>query len=153
MQNSQIEGVVITPLKKIPDERGMIMHMLRCNDPHFEQFGEIYFATAYPGIIKGWHEHTEQVQNYAAIVGMIKLVLYDNRPNSPTYKQLMELFIGENNYQLVRIPTGVINGWKNIGLEVAIVANCATIPHKQGEMNRFEPFGDAVPYKWDIVMK
>lgn len=153
MDTPLIEGVVITPLKKIPDERGMIMHMLRSTDPHFEEFGEVYFATAYPGVIKGWHEHTEQVQNYAVIVGMIKLVLFDNRPESKTYKQLMELFIGEDNYQLVRIPTGVINGWKNIGLETAIVANCANMPHKLGEMKRYDPFGDRVPYKWDIVMK
>lgn len=148
-----IDGVKITPLRKICDERGMIMHMLRANDPHFEQFGEVYFATAYPGVIKGWHLHTKQVQNYAVIQGMIKLVMYDDRPESPTYKELMELFIGENNYQLIRIPTGVINGWKCIGDKTAILANCSTLPYQDGEMVRFEPFGNDVPYNWDIVMK
>jgi dTDP-4-dehydrorhamnose 3,5-epimerase len=80
----KINDVIITPLKKISDERGCIMHMLRADAPHFEQFGEIYFSTAYPSVIKGWHEHTKQVQNYAVIDGMIKLVLYDNRKNSST---------------------------------------------------------------------
>lgn len=148
-----IDGVKVIPLRKIPDERGMIMHMMRSNDPHFEKFGEIYFATAYPGVIKGWHLHTKQVQFYAVVVGMIKLVMYDDRPDSPTYKELMELFVGENNYQLVRIPTGVINGWKCIGTQTAMVANCATLPYEDNEMLRYEPFGDKVPYKWDIVMK
>lgn len=146
-----IQGVLITPLRKISDERGMIMHMLRSDAPHFEQFGEIYFSTAYPEVIKGWHEHTRQTQNYAVLQGMIKLVLYDNRPTSATYEQLMELFIGEDNYQLVRIPPGVINGYKTIGTKTAIVANCATIPHAPDEMLRYDPNGDTVPYKWARV--
>lgn len=146
-----IEGVKVIALKKICDERGMIMHMLKCSDPHFEQFGEIYFSAAYPGVVKGWHEHTKQVQFYAVICGMIKLVLYDNRPTSPTYKELMEIFIGEDNYQLVRIPTGIINGYKTIGKETAIVANCATLPYQPDEMIRYEPHGDKVPYKWERI--
>ncbi len=148
-----IDGVKIIPLKQIPDERGRIMHMLRSNDPHFEQFGEIYFSTAYPDVIKGWHEHTKQIQNYAVIHGMIKLVLYDNRKSSSTYKELMEIFIGEDNYQLIRIPIGIINGYKVIGIKTAIVANCATIPHEAEEMLRYDPHGDTVPYSWTRVDK
>jgi len=148
-----IEGVKLIALKQIPDERGKIMHMLRCNEPHFEKFGEIYFSFAYPGVIKGWHEHTKQVQNYAVIQGMIKLVLYDNRKDSRTFKEIMEVFTGEDNYQLITIPTGVINGYKTIGVKTAIVANCATIPHEPDEMVRYDPLGNKVPYKWDIVMR
>jgi dTDP-4-dehydrorhamnose 3,5-epimerase len=146
-----IDGVKIRPLSKISDERGMIMHMLRCDDPDFEQFGEIYFSTVYPGVVKGWHEHTRQVQNYAVIKGMIRLVLYDARPDSPTYKELMEIITGEDNYQLIRIPKGIINGFKGIGTETAIVANCATLPHEPDEIIRYDPTGDKVPYDWDIV--
>lgn len=146
-----IDGVKIKPLKKICDERGMIMHMLRCDDPDFESFGEIYFSTAYPGVIKGWHEHTKQTQNYAVIQGMIKLVLYDNRKDSPTYKELMGIFTGEDNYQLIHIPTGVINGFKAIGTKTVILANCATLPHEPDEMIHYDPLGDKVPYKWNLV--
>lgn len=146
-----IDGVKVITLKKICDERGTIMHMLKCTDPHFEQFGEMYFSTAYPGVVKGWHEHTKQVQFYAVIQGMIKLVLYDNRQNSSSYKELMELFIGEDNYQLVRVPSGVINGYKTIGAKAAIVANCATLPHDPNEAVRYDPYGDKVPYRWERV--
>lgn len=148
-----IDGVKIKPLSKISDERGMILHMLRCDDPDFEEFGEIYFSTAYPGVVKGWHEHSRQVQNYAVIQGIIKLVLYDARPDSPTFKELMEIFTGEDNYQLIRIPTGVVNGFKAIGTTTAIVANCATIPHEPDEIIRYDPLGDKVPYDWDIVYR
>ncbi len=58
-----IEGVKVISLRRIPDERGTICHMLRCTDPHFIQFGEIYFSTAYPGVIKAWHLHKEMTLN------------------------------------------------------------------------------------------
>ena len=74
-----IEDVLLTPLRRIPDERGMILHMLRSDQQHFLQFGEIYFSTIYPNVVKGWHIHKEMTLNYAVPVGMIKLVLYDER--------------------------------------------------------------------------
>ena len=146
-----IEGVKIIPLKKIPDERGMILHMLRTTDPHFEKFGEVYFSVAYPGVIKGWHLHTKQTQFYAVISGMIKLVMYDERKDSKTYGELMEIFTGEDNYQLIRIPVGVVNGYKTIGVKPAIVANCATEPHEQNEMLRYEPLKSHIKYDWSLV--
>ena len=89
--------------------------MLKETDDHFTKFGEIYFSICYPGVIKGWHEHTKQTQNYCVVDGMIKLVLYDNRPKSSTYKKLQEIYIGDLNYSLVQIPPYVINGYKCIG--------------------------------------
>jgi dTDP-4-dehydrorhamnose 3,5-epimerase len=145
-----IDGVHVVPLRKIADERGTILHMLRADAPHFEQFGEIYFATAYPGVVKAWHLHSRQTQNYAAIVGMVKLALYDDREGSATRGELQELFIGEDNYALVRIPPGVYNGWKCIGVKPAIVANCATEPHDATEMTRLDPFVSHIPYNWDL---
>ena len=148
-----IDGVIITDLKKIPDERGAIFHMLRKNDKHFIEFGEIYFSLAYPGVIKGWHEHTKQIQNYAVVDGMIKLVLFDNRENSKTYKELKEIFIGDLNYSLVTIPTGIIMGYKCIGNKTSILANCSTLPHDPIEMISYDPMGEKVPYNWQIKYK
>lgn len=148
-----IEDVIITPLKKIPDERGTIMHMLRSDAPHFQQFGEIYFSSAYPEVIKAWHIHKKMTLNYAVVSGMIKLVLYDQRPSSPTQGNIMEIFIGEQNYSLVTIPPGVANGYKVFGTTPAIVANCASHPHEAGEMDRLDPFTKGIPYKWDLIHK
>jgi dTDP-4-dehydrorhamnose 3,5-epimerase len=145
-----IEGVFERPLRRIPDERGSVMHMLRRDDPHFEQFGEIYFSTAYPGAIKGWHLHTRMTLNYAVVVGNIKLVLYDDREGSSTFGEIQELFLGVDNYSLVTIPPGVWNGWKCIGFERAIVANCTTEPYDPQEMRRMDPYSSTIPYDWKI---
>lgn len=148
-----IDGVQITRLRKIPDERGGIYHMLKESDPHFIKFGEIYFSIAYPGVVKGWHEHTKQTQNYAVIDGMIKLVLFDNRKDSKTFNKVHELFIGEENYSLITIPTGIIMGYKCIGTKKSILANCSTLTHDPNEMINYDPLGSKVPYKWDLKFK
>jgi len=147
---SSIDGVIVTPLKKIPDERGCIYHMLREDSPVFERFGEIYFSLIHPSVIKAWHCHTKMKLNYACIHGQIKLVLYDDRKESSTRYNLMELFIGDENYVLVTIPPDVWNGFKGIGTETAIVANCATLPHDEDEIVRLDPFSDIIPYHWEL---
>lgn len=150
MEQADIKGVVVKPLRKIPDERGCIYHMLRCDDPIFDKFGEIYFSEVYPGVIKGWHMHKEMTLNYAVIKGMIKLVLYDVRENSSTKGNFVEIFLGEKNYCLVKIPPGIWNGYKGGGAEPAIVANCATQPHDPKEMIRLDPFSEKIGYDWKL---
>ena len=145
-----IEGVKITPLKQILDERGKVMHMLRCDADGFQGFGEIYFSCVHPGAIKGWHIHKEMVLNYAVPHGNIKFILYDDRPTSPTRGELQELFLGPDNYCLVTVPPMVWNGFKGMGQEMAIVANCASVPHTADEIDRLDPFDPSIPYNWEI---
>lgn len=145
-----IQGVLIQPLTQIPDERGKIMHMLRVDDSHFEKFGEIYFSMVYPGVVKAWHLHKEMTLNYAVVSGTIKLVLYDDRADSPTRGELMELFLGDGKYALVKVPPQVWNGFKGVGTQPAIVANCATIPHDPNEIVRMDPFDKSIPYDWEL---
>src|ERR1043166_5268202 len=88
-----IDGALIVPLRRIPDERGTILHMLKTTDEHFQQFGEIYFTTIYRNVVKGWHKHREMTLNYACVFGRIKLVLFDERDHSPTRGVLQEIFL------------------------------------------------------------
>jgi len=145
-----IDGVKINPLAIIPDERGMIIKMLRSDDHIFQSFGEIYFSMIYPGVVKGWHIHKKMTLNYAVVSGFIKLVLYDDRDNSATKGELQEIFLGRENYELVTIPPLVWNGFKGIGTEPAIVANCSTIPHDPSEIERLDPFNNHIPYNWEL---
>lgn len=145
-----IENVQIVPLKRIPDERGTILHMLKSTDPHFLQFGEIYFTTIYQGVIKGWHRHREMTLNYACIEGRIKLVLFDDRPQSPTKGELMEVFLGSDHYALVIIPPQIWTGFKGMTAPYSIVANCCTHPHDPSRSERMDPFDKSIPYDWDV---
>jgi dTDP-4-dehydrorhamnose 3,5-epimerase len=144
-----IHDVKVVPLRRIPDERGLIMHMLKSTDEHYQEFGEIYFSCGYPGVVKAWHIHKEMTLNNCCVVGMMKLVLY-GRESSPTKGEVMELFIGEQNYCLVQIPPGITNGYKAFGDKMAILANCATMPHDRNELIYIDPFDNDVPYDWSL---
>lgn len=147
-----IEGVKIVPLKRIPDERGTIFHMLKRSDPHFKEFGEIYFSTIYKDVVKGWHKHREMTLNYACIFGRIKLVLYDDRSNSSSKGKLLEVFLGPDDYSLVSIPPDLWNGFKGMSEPYSIVANCCTHPHDPAFSRsvRLDPFKNDIPYTWEV---
>ncbi len=149
-----IEDVKIKHLRVIPDERGRLMEILRCDDELFKKFGQVYMTTTYPGVIKAWHYHKKQDDNVCVVKGMLKLVLYDNREGSSTKGEINEFFIGEHNPQLVHIPKGVYHGWKCIGEEEAIVVNCVTEPYDYDKPDEFRlPYdSDEVPYDWEIKM-
>jgi dTDP-4-dehydrorhamnose 3,5-epimerase len=144
-----IEGVQVIPLSRIPDERGTIFHMLRRTDPHFIEFGEIYFTSIYRDVVKGWHRHRLMTLNYACIAGRIKLVLYDDRRESPTRGGLMERFLGPDDYSLVVIPPGIWTGFKGMA-ELSLVANCATHPHDPSNTERIDPIASEIPYDWAV---
>lgn len=143
-----IEGVQVIPLRRIPDERGTIYHMLKRSDPHFKAFGEIYFSTIYPGVVKGWHLHRNMTLHYACIHGRVKLVIYDDREGSKTKGELTELFLGPDDYSLVIVPPGLWNGFKCMGTEAAIMADLIDIPHQESDSIRVDPHGSDIPYDW-----
>jgi len=145
-----IDGVIVKPLNRIPDDRGTILKMQESCDPEFKGFGEIYFSTIYPGVVKGWHLHENATLNYAVVKGMIKLVLFDNRDGSKTKGKLMELYIGDKNYCLVQIPPNVWNGFKCVGNEEAIVADLITVIHKDDVMKRMDPDSSFINYDWSL---
>jgi dTDP-4-dehydrorhamnose 3,5-epimerase len=147
--DSPIDGVKLIPLRVFPDERGAVFHMLRKTDPHFIDFGEIYFSTIYKDVIKAWHKHASKTLNYACIHGRTKIVLFDDREGSPSKGSLMEAFLGPENYGLLIIPPKVWNGFKGM-TDVAIVANCATEPFNEGHMQRMDPFDPSIPYDWAL---
>ncbi len=146
-----IEGVKVKKLKVIPDERGRLMEMLRCDDDLFTKFGQVYLSTTYPGVVKGWHYHKLQADNIVCVKGMLKLVLYDGRENSATKGEVSEFFLGEHNPLLVQVPKGVYHGWKCISENEAFVINCPTEPYNysQPDEYRLDPHSSDIPYQWE----
>lgn len=147
-----IQGVEIKKLRVIPDERGLVMEILRADDSFFQKFGQVYLSMIYPGVIKGWHYHKIQTDHFAIIKGMAKVVLYDQRPNSTTYKEINEFFLGEQNPCLLVIPPLVVHGMKGIGTEPAYLINCPTetYNYEQPDEYRIDPFDPQIPYEWNL---
>ena len=148
-----IEGVVLKNLRVIPDERGWLMEILRCDDPLFEKFGQVYLSTAYPNVVKAWHYHKIQTDNFTCVHGMMKVALYDAREDSPTYRALMEIFVGEKNPVLIHVPPGVYHGFKAIGTETAFFVSIPTKPYnyKDPDEYRLPPDSPEIPYDWGLA--
>ncbi|KJU81318.1 WxcM-like protein [Candidatus Magnetobacterium bavaricum] len=143
-----VSGVIIEPLRQIRDDRGKVMHMLRCDSPFYHSFGEIYFSMINPGAIKAWKLHKQMTMNLAVPYGEIKLVLFDDRKDSPTRGNIQEIITGANNYCLIIIPPMIWNGFQAISNEASILANCATVPHDPNEIERLDYLTLDIPYKW-----
>lgn len=148
IRRGEIDGVVIHPLKKIPDERGTILHGARV-DNLMNPFGEIYFKKLYAGVINGWHIHETLTLNYICVVGMIKLVLFDPRADSKTEGTLQEIFFGEDNYCRVHIPPRIANGSKGMATPFSLLCNVASEPHNpELKYRRIDPHSGEIPYDW-----
>ena len=145
-----IAGVKVRPLQVRPDERGWLVEIVRSDEPELvAKFGQVYVSATYPGVVKAWHFHRRQIDTFACIAGMVKLVLVDTRADSPTRGAINEFFIGSQNPMLVQVPNLVYHGWKCISLEPSLVVNVTNEPYNQSDPDeqRLEPHG-TLPYDW-----
>ena len=149
-ESARIQGVKVKVLRAVPDERGWLMEILRADDREmFSRFGQVYVSATYPGVVKAWHYHRVQTDNFVCVAGMIKLVLVDTREKSPTRNLVNEFFLGVHNPLLVQVPNLVYHGWKCISPEPALVINVPDEPYNRAEPDelRLAPHG-TLAYDW-----
>ena len=149
---TRIDGLQTKALRVIADERGRLFEILRRDEPLFLKFGQVYCTTVNHGVVKGWHYHKKQVDHFACVSGMIKLVAYDGRAGSPTKGLVNEFFLGRDNVMLVQIPAGVHHGFKGISHPDAIVINVSSEPyhHDRPDEYRCDPHHNDIPYDWGL---
>lgn len=145
-----IDGVAARKAKVLPDERGRLGEIMRADDPWFEKFGQVYFTTTFPGVVKAWHYHKKQTDNFFVIKGMCKIVLYDEREDSPTRGTINELYLGEHCPGLVKIPPGVQHGWMCVSQEEAYIVNVVSEMYNYSEPDEYRthPHDNEIPYDW-----
>jgi len=145
-----IEGVKVKRLKLVPDERGRLMEILRCDDDIFIKFGQVYMTTAKPGVVKAWHWHKIQTDSFTCVAGRMRLGLYDGREDSPTYKQVQDFQISLEEPMVVQIPPGVYHGFKCVSDEEAVVINTVTEPynHSNPDECRLDAYDNNIDYDW-----
>jgi dTDP-4-dehydrorhamnose 3,5-epimerase len=145
-----IDGLAVRRAKVFPDERGRLGEIMRVDDPWFEKFGQVYFTTTYPGVVKAWHYHSKQTDHFYVIKGLVKVALYDQRPDSPTHGIVNELYLGEHYPALLRIPPGVMHGWMCVSESEAYIVNMVSEPYNYTEPDEFrlDPHDNKIPYDW-----
>ncbi|HHW42661.1 dTDP-4-dehydrorhamnose 3,5-epimerase [Desulfofundulus thermobenzoicus] len=147
-----IEGVVLKPLRLIPDDRGYLMEMLRSDWPEFMKFGQAYITACYPGVIKAWHYHKLQWDHFVCVGGMARVVLYDPRDNSPTRGLVNVFHLGYLNPCLLKIPPEVYHGFTAEGGQTALIVNFPTELYNYSRPDEYRlPYNDpSIPYSWEV---
>jgi len=145
-----IDGVGVRRAKVLPDERGRLGEIMRADDPWFEKFGQVYFTTTWPGVVKAWHYHGRQTDHFYVIKGTVKVALYDQRDNSPTKGTVNEVYLGEHCPGLLRIPPGVLHGWMCVGRREAYIVNIVSEMYNYTDPDEFrtDPHDNDIPYDW-----
>lgn len=149
MGNELIQGVKITTLKQIIDERGAVMHFLKGNSVNFKGFGEVYFSKVNGGIVKGWKLHLKAYQNICVPIGQIKFILFDNRQDSETYGRINEFLLDESsNYHLLSFPPNLWYSFKSIDSDYSVLANVSSEIHDPSESLHMPLDNDIIKFQW-----
>ena len=150
-----IQGVEVKQLTRHADERGFLMELLRSDDPIFTKFGQCYVSMNYPGVVRAWHWHQKQDDFFVVVSGMIKVGLYDMREGSPTRDEVNELYLGDNNNIVLKIPPGVVHGYKTIGVAPSLLVNFPSELYNREQPDEYSlPWNTAdIPFNWEIEFK
>ena len=144
-----IDGVMIKELKTYPDERGFFREIIRVTDEFFgEGFAQWSHSKMFRDVIKAWHVHQKQIDWWYVPIGALKVALHDTRPNSPTYRQTMELFLGEDyGEKVLKIPPGVAHGCKVLSAVAHLFYVTSNIynPQDEGRIPHDDP---TIGYDW-----
>ena len=147
MDKINLEGVILTPLKKIQHPKGDIFHGMRKSDEGFVGFGETYFSTIKGGEIKGWNKHKRMTLNLIVPVGKVTFVIYDDREKSNSKGNFFEIEISSDNYQRLTVPPGLWLAFKGKNNETNLILNVADMEHDPDEIERLNL--DQIEYYWN----
>lgn len=125
-KNGKIEGIEMKTLERYSDSRGWLMELFRHDEVDPEYIPAMtYVSLTKPGVARGPHEHIDQA-DYFCFAGPsdFKVYLWDNRPESPTYRHRMTIVAGESAPMIIIVPKKVVHAYKNIGDSDGLVVNC-----------------------------
>lgn len=152
-RRSTIEGVVSARGVVQADHRGSLMETVNFADPFWEEpVVYAYTFTVAPGRIKGWGMHKIQADRYVVLSGPLRVVLYDGRPGSPTFRRFAQFSFDDEAPGFLRIPAGVWHADQNVGEEPCRVVNFPTQPydHDDPDKYRIDPASGEIPFDFTL---
>ena len=133
-----MDGVTLTPLKKITHPKVNVFHAMKASEDGFCGFGEAYFSTVNMGDIKGWKKHSEMTLNLGVVTGEIEFVVYDG-------DSFFNVKLSKDNYQRLTVKPNLWLAFRGIGDE-NILLNLASIEHNSNESENEKL--DDFDYNW-----
>lgn len=134
-----MDGVILTPLKRISTGKGDVMHAMKATDAGYCGFGEVYFSEVYAGEKKGWKRHNRMTLNLVVVRGEIKFYIYDDREDSKTKGETVEITLSpDKNYQRLTLASGLWLAFEGVSKETSILMDLIPEPHDPTEADKRE---------------
>ena len=147
MDEIDIEGLILTPLKRIHHPKGDILHGLKKSDAEYSSFGEAYFSTINNGEIKGWNKHKMMTLNLIVPFGEVTFVIYDKRESSRSKGKFFKVTLSQANYQRLTVPPGLWLAFEGKSNDINLILNIADMEHDPDEIEKMDL--DKFPYNFD----
>lgn len=146
MDSVLIDGVLITPQKRILNPGGDILHALKRTGSGYVGFGEAYFSTVHAGAVKGWKRHRRVTLNLVVPVGIIRFVIHDDRSASPTAGRFADISLGGENHARLTVPPGLWLAFQGCGDGHNLLLNIIDEEHDPSESDNIDLA--ATPFIW-----
>jgi dTDP-4-dehydrorhamnose 3,5-epimerase len=148
-----IDGVLVERLTPKVDHRGSLTEVIDFDHPFWQEpIVWSYLITIRPGRIKGWGMHERQADRYFVVTGDVRVVMYDDRPDSPSRGRFRQEFFTDESRGLVRIPAGVWHADQNWGVRDAMIVNFPTRAYdrENPDKRRIDPRSGEIPFDWGL---
>ncbi len=139
-----MDGIILTPLKKIYHPKGEILKAITKSDTVFSEFGEAYFSVINQGDIKGWKKHTKMISNLIVVTGEIEFVFHNE-----ITKEFFNTKISQNNYKRLTIKPGLLMAFRGIKKN-NILFNLSNIEHDPNETTNIDL--NEIDYRWSKII-
>ena len=146
MEEIDIEGLILTPLKRIHHPKGDIFHGLKKSDAEYSSFGEAYFSIINNGEIKGWNKHKMMTLNLIVPFGEVTFVICDKRESSRSKGEFFKVTLSQTNYKRLTVPPGLWIAFRGNGNSTNLILNIANMEHDPNEIDKINL--DKIPYNF-----
>jgi len=149
MDKINIDGVTLTPLKRIYHSKGDILHGMKKGDNGYVGFGEAYFSMIKYDEIKGWNRHKEMTLNLVVPIGSISFVIYDDRGKNNSDGTFLNVELSPSSYARLTVPPGLWLAFKGKDAETSLILNIASLAHSPDEVEKLDL--KKIPYNWESI--
>ena len=137
-----IKDVFVKELRSIIDDRGDVVELWSTAWPEYKDgkvidTKHVYQSATDPGVVKCWHLHEMHTDQFTVTRGKTQVCIVDLREDSPTFLQANSVIIGAGIPRLVKIPAGILHGWKALGQVESIVINFQSHPYDKNDEYKF----------------
>jgi dTDP-4-dehydrorhamnose 3,5-epimerase len=150
-----IDGLSFRPVRPVPHEDGTVAEVARASWPEVDlPIVQVHVTTTQPGRIRAWGLHRHSTDRLFVVNGLVSIVVFDGRRDSPTVGALNEFKVSERNPGLLVVAPNLYHGWKNIGTTEAFIINMPSSQYDYDHPDALDlPYDaphapDIVPFRW-----